>query len=190
MKSRSAYGETREVKYEIHFGSFAFVGRSRQRFQDNGAIAGHVHFYCQHDDAEEFSHGDLAYKRQGLDHRRISTRHGLPCKHRTLRSLNGNVLTSRQHDRRTHRPYSHTAPGRRVLITGNAGTNAEIYDPASGTFRSTGNMATPRSGGHTATLLNSGKVLIAGGCGPMAIASWHQRSCTIRPMARSYRLET
>ena len=63
----------------------------------------------------------------------------------------------------------HTAtllPDGRVLITGNAGTNAEIYDPAGGTFRSTGNMATPRSGGHTATLLNSGKVLIAGGCGP------------------------
>jgi hypothetical protein len=55
-------------------------------------------------------------------------------------------------------------PDGRVLITGSAGSIAEIYDPASGRFGSTGNMATPRSG-HTATLLNSGKVLIAGGCG-------------------------
>lgn len=59
----------------------------------------------------------------------------------------------------------------KVLITGgvpisdDAGyslTRAELYDPATGTFAATGDMTTPRSGG-TATLLNNGQVLIAGG---------------------------
>jgi hypothetical protein len=68
---------------------------------------------------------------------------------------------------------SHTAtllPDGRVLIAGGYAAfanqafaaTAELYDPDTGTFTPTGRMSAYRYS-HTATLLNSGKVLIAGG---------------------------
>jgi hypothetical protein len=74
--------------------------------------------------------------------------------------------------------YAHTAtllPNGNVLVAGGFGNTsdcqgvgaqaqntAELYNPNEGSFSMTGNMSIPR-GGHTATMLTDGKVLIAGG---------------------------
>ena len=74
----------------------------------------------------------------------------------------------------------HTAtllPNGKVLVAGgeNAAADlasAELYDPASGTWTTTGSLVNSRSQ-HTATLLPNGKVLVAGGLGdggPLASA--------------------
>ena len=67
----------------------------------------------------------------------------------------------------------------KVLVAGGFGSvgstnsdlaSAELYDPASETWSPTGSLATARIN-HTATLLQSGKVLVAGGSGGGAFGS-------------------
>jgi hypothetical protein len=77
--------------------------------------------------------------------------------------------------------YSHTAtllPNGKVLIVGGGdhanyadeSSSAEQYDSAMGDFTATGTMTIPRLG-HTATLLPSGKVLVAGGGSAAGVVS-------------------
>jgi len=76
---------------------------------------------------------------------------------------------------------SHTATvladGRVLVAGGNSGgsfatifASAEIFNPATGLWSDTGSMTHIRSG-HTATLLNDGRVLVAGGSDGLPLAS-------------------
>lgn len=82
----------------------------------------------------------------------------------TFASTTGNMTEARIGHTATLLNLSNTsAPNYgRVLIVGSTDTTAELYDPAASTFAATGSMHHPRTS-PTATLLNTGKVLIVGG---------------------------
>jgi N-acetylneuraminic acid mutarotase len=69
-------------------------------------------------------------------------------------------------------------PNGKVLVAGGCGdpdcnsalASAELYDPATGTWSTTGHMSAPRSE-HSATLLPDGKVLVSGGRNPSVLNS-------------------
>ncbi len=71
-----------------------------------------------------------------------------------------------------HRHTATLLPDGRVVVVGGAGcdpecanpTSVEVFDPATTTWSSAGSMLAGRSD-HTATLLQDGKILVAGGCG-------------------------
>ena len=73
------------------------------------------------------------------------------AKHAAALLPNGNVLIAGGED-----------PATANSLQPAALASAEIYDPVAGTFTATANMDVPRYW-HTATLLNTGKVLVAGG---------------------------
>ena len=72
-------------------------------------------------------------------------------------------------------------------------TEAEIYNPAAGSWRRTGSLFAPHAGGQTATQLRSGRVLVVGGFGvnglPLANTdlfdpeseTWSDSGCTVEP---------
>lgn len=73
----------------------------------------------------------------------------------------------------------HTAtllPNGEVLVAGGTfdrdDPTAELYDPATGTWRATAEGLPWRLFGHTATLLPDGRVLVVGGSGPSGPLSW------------------
>jgi chitodextrinase len=84
----------------------------------------------------------------------------------------GSMTTARDYHRAT------LLPSGRVLVVGGLASHysgptlgsAELYDPATGTFTTTGSMATARTS-PTLTLLQSGLVLVAGGYTGISLAS-------------------
>ena len=71
-------------------------------------------------------------------------------------------------------PAAPTCANPKVLLAGGAISNgtidsAELYDPTAGTFTPTAGSLVKARSGHTATLLLSGKILIAGGAGDASI---------------------
>jgi hypothetical protein len=95
---------------------------------------------------------------------------------------------------RTHHTATLLANGE-VLVAGglsNGGSpigtsctsTAELYDPSTGQWATTGSMTITR-GNHTAKLLPNGKVLVAGGLCSTASLTWTTvRSSMIHPRAR------
>jgi hypothetical protein len=91
---------------------------------------------------------------------------------------------------------AHTAtllPDGEVLVAGgfagdeNSLASTEVFNPATSTFASAGNMNATRAG-HTATLLRNGKVLIAGGYNGSYLASAELYDPTTRTFTQTSRM--
>ena len=82
----------------------------------------------------------------------------------TFSSITGNMTEARSGHTATLLKLSNPAAINygKVLIAGSVDMTAELYDPSTSTFAATGSMHHARSS-PTATLLSTGKVLIAGG---------------------------
>ena len=71
--------------------------------------------------------------------------------------------------KRNYHATTQLSDGKVLVVGGESGgdnsqlSSAEIYDPVAGTWTKTGSMNVARKGGHTATLLSNGKVLVTGG---------------------------
>ena len=111
----------------------------------------------------------------------------------TLRSCDGHLDDNRPVKPRTSKPYRDLAVrrqgagGRRINASGASISSVEIYDPASGTWSTITPLAGERDL-HSATLLQNGMVLVAGGSAlwpPLGRSSMIQRARPGRPQARS-----
>ena len=63
-------------------------------------------------------------------------------------------------------------------------SSAELYDPVTGLFASTGSMTAGRAG-HTVTLLGNGNVLIAGGNGDAGVPATAELYHPVTPIPRA-----
>ena len=102
-----------------------------------------------------------------------------------LRSEVKTLFTNSAHSRLAAHGIVHA---NRVAAGGNSWlATAELYDPSARTFTPTANMTAPRAY-HTATLLQNGDVLIAGGLSGLRGANtaeiYHAATGTFSPTAR------
>jgi hypothetical protein len=76
----------------------------------------------------------------------------------------------------------------RVLIVGWTSNTAEIFDPATGSFATTGATVANHRQGLTATRLNNGKVLIAGGVNAQRVAELYDPATGLFTLTDSLRV--
>lgn len=107
--------------------------------------------------------------RAGEDLDRCGGNHYILCLHpgpdAGIWTTTGSLATARAFHTATLLPNGKVLVAGGMRVDGGVSTvldSAELYDPTSGTWSATGSLGTPREQ-HTATLLRSGKVLVAGG---------------------------